>query len=367
VRAGNKDYILLSKPYVMRQPKNRPLVKLQVKGAAEKRVLVTGGAGFIGSFVTERLANMGCCVTVLDNLSSGKPEYVAGLDRVSLVKGDVCDEETVQKVLKDNEAVVHLAALPFIPDSYHLPEEFFRVNSTGTVNVLWKAIQSENVERFVHVSSSEVYGSAIHTPMNEDHPTLPHSTYAVSKLAGDRAVFTMHKEHGFPAVIIRPFNSYGPNITQPYIIPEIVSQLQGTDGHVRLGNVDSSRDFTYVTDVAEGIALGLFKDEAVGETINLGSGRDVKIREIVSLVAGIMGKKAEIELDSSRVRPYDVDRLVCDNSKAQRLLGWKPRVPLEEGLRRTVEWILRTGITFKTPFKGWPRTYREARVLNVQE
>ena len=337
-----------------------------MKETPETRVVVTGGAGFIGSFVTKQLVEKGCHVTVLDNLSSGKPEYIAGLDRVSLVKGDICDEKAVQEVLKDKDAVVHLAALPFIPDSYYFPEEFFRVNSMGTVNVVWKAIQSEAVEKFIHISSSEVYGSAIHIPMNEDHPTLPHSTYAVSKLAGDRAVFTMYKEHSFPTVIIRPFNSYGPNITQPYIIPEIISQLQATDGHVKLGNTDSSRDFTYVTDIAEGITLALFKDEAVGETINLGSGRDVKIREIVSLVADIMGKNAEIERDLSRIRSYDVARLVCDNSKAQRLLGWKPKVALEEGLRRTVEWILRAGITFKTPFKGWPRTYREARNQLVQ-
>lgn len=323
---------------------------------AETNVLVTGGAGFIGSEVVRQLCKLGANVTVLDNFTSGKTEYLNGLD-VKIVRGDVCDKELVSNVLKDQEMVVHMAALPFIPDSYVNPGAFFEANTIGTMNMMWGAIRSESVEKFVHISSSEVYGSAKYVPMDEDHPTLPHSTYAASKLAADRAVFTLHKEHGFPAVIIRPFNSYGPRITQPYIIPEIVTQLLNGD-RLRLGNIDASRDFTYVSDTAGGVILALTEREAVGETINLGSGRDVKIGDLARLIASLMNKGVQIEQDKSRFRPHDVGRLICDNSKAKKILGWEPRVSLEDGLRKTIEWIRAYPIKFKEPFKGWPKAMR---------
>lgn len=321
------------------------------------RILVTGGAGFIGSEVVRQLCEQNASVTVLDNFSSGKREYIEGFDDLNVVKGDVCDESDVSRVLKDQEFVIHMAALPFIPDSYHFPQEFFRVNTIGTINLLWGSIQSETVEKFVNISTSEVYGTAKYVPMDEDHPTLPHSTYAVSKLAADRAVFTMHKEHDFPAVIIRPFNSFGPNITQPYIIPEIVLQLLNGNRVLHLGNVESSRDFTYVTDTARGILLALSEEKAVGETINLGRGEDIKIKDLAFLIAELMGKKIEIETDTARFRPYDVERLYCSNKKAEKLLGWKPKVSVEDGLSMTIDWIKKNGVCFKDPFKGWTKTY----------
>ena len=292
------------------------------------RVLVTGGAGFIGSEVVRQLCNDGAHVTVLDNFTSGRIQYLQGL-RATVVKGDVCEKESLSDALRDQEIVFHLAALPFIPDCYVNPNEFFKVNAVGTVNVMWEAIQSESVEKFVHVSSSEVYGTARYLPMDESHPTLPHSTYAASKLAADRAVFTLHKEHGFPAVIIRPFNSYGPRVTQPYIVPEVILQLLQGD-QVYLGNADSSRDFTYVSDTTQGIIAASVVKEAVGETINLGSGKDVKIRDLVKLTAKLLGKDDNVRIccDESRLRPYDVDRLICDYSKANKILGWQPSLSL---------------------------------------
>jgi len=320
---------------------------------AEKRVLVTGGAGFMGSEVVRQLVHQNADVTVLDDFSSGKMDYIEKFDGVKVIKGNVCDDETVSEGLVDQESVIHLAALPFIPDCYYHPEEFFKVNAMGTVKMMQESIRSETVEKFVHISSSEVYGTAKYVPMDEDHPTLPHSTYAVSKLAADRAIFSMHKEHGFPAVIIRPFNSYGPNITQPYIVPEIALQLLSPSDSVQLGNAGSSRDFTYVEDTARGIIMALTSSNAAGETMNLGSGRDVEIRELVFLMAKLLGKQVKIERDSTRLRPYDVDRLLCDSGKAKKMLGWQPEVSFEDGLKRTIKWISGNSIRFKGPFKGW--------------
>ncbi len=159
----------------------------------DRRILVTGGAGFIGSEVTLQLIKLGANVTVLDNFSSGKRKYLPKSNKLKIVKGDIRKKELVRRIIKDHEGVIHLAALPFIPDSFFYPGEFFDVNTNGTVNMLWNAIKTKTVETFVHISTSEVYGSAQFVPMDENHPTTPHSTYAVSKLAGDRAVFTLHK------------------------------------------------------------------------------------------------------------------------------------------------------------------------------
>lgn len=323
----------------------------------DKKVLVTGGAGFLGSEVTRQLCEMNSNVTVLDDFSSGRMEYINEVGDLKIVKGNICDKENVSKALKDQELVIHLAALPFIPDSYYYPEEFFKVNAMGTVNIMLESIQSETAEKFIHISSSEVYGTAKYVPMDETHPTLPHSTYAVSKLAGDRAVFTMHKEHDFPTVIIRPFNSYGPNITQPYIIPEIALQLLAMSNPVRLGNIESARDFTFVEDTARGIIMASTNKKAIGETINIGSGREVKIRDLVFLMAKLLGKQVKIETDSTRFRPFDVKRLCCNYAKAKKILGWKPKVSLEDGLRKTIEWIAKNPTKFKAPFKGWPKSY----------
>lgn len=324
---------------------------------SERRVVVTGGAGFIGSELTRQLVARGARVTVLDSFASGKHEYIKEL-RVQIKTGDICDKKAVEDSLKDQEIVYHLAALPFIPDSYVNPEQFFRVNVEGSINLMTQAIQSKTVERFVYLSSSEVYGTAQVTPMNEDHPTKPQSTYAVSKLAADRAVFTLHKEQGFPAVIIRLFNTYGPNITQPYIIPEIALQLLQGNGTISLGNVDSARDFTHVEDSARAIILASLAHDTIGEVINVGSGKDIKIIHLAGLIARILGKRFALARDMTRFRPYDVERLVCDNSKAKRVLNWEPKIGIEEGLSRTVDWIKRHPLQFKAPFKGPTSWYR---------
>ena len=324
-----------------------------------KTIFVTGGAGFIGSEVVRQISISGGRAIVFDNLSSGKKKYLSNLRNVKLVRGDIKNRSLIANAIKNCEYVINLAALPFIPDSYHYPQEFFDINTNGTLNVVLEAMKRRKIKNFVHISTSEVYGTSKKNPMDENHPTLPQSTYAVSKLAADRAIFTIHKEHDFPTVIIRPFNSYGPRITQPYIIPEIIIQLLNGDGQVKLGNVESERDFTYVSDTARGIIAALFTDKAIGETINLGSRKTYKIKQIVNIIGSIIGKKPRIVVDKKRIRPYDVNRLICDNSKAKRILNWKPVISFRDGLEETINWIEANHIEFNTSFQGWAKNYRD--------
>jgi len=325
---------------------------IEMLNLKDKRILVTGGAGFIGSEVVSQLIKKNAIVTVLDNFSSGKKQYLPKNNKkLKIIKGDITDEKIVKRAVKDQESVIHLAALPFIPDSFYYPADFFNVNTTGSVNLLWKSIQSNSVDRFIHISTSEVYGSAQFVPMDENHPTAPHSTYAVSKLAGDRVAFTLHKENGFPVVIIRPFNSYGPKYTQPYIIPEIMNQLlQGTK-ELMLGNVDASRDFTYVSDTADAIIRSLSSKKAIGEIINVGSGNEISIRDLALKISKIAKTKIKIRYDESRERPYDVNRLICNNKKAKTILDWTPKITMDQGLKKIFQWATANRITFEAPFK----------------
>ena len=279
----------------------------------DSNVLVTGGCGFIGSEVTTQLSQIGANVTVIDNFSSGKRKYVEKFSNVKIQEGDLGDETTISSLVKEKDYIINLAALPFIPDSFHYPKEFFDVNVNSTINLALIASKQKSLKRLVHISSSEVYGSARYVPMDENHPTTPQSTYAVSKLAGERVVYTMSKEHQIPAVIIRPFNSFGPNITQPYIIPEIISQLLRDQTKLKLGNIQSSRDLTFVSDTANAIILALVTEGVIGETINVGSGRAFTVSELVENISSLMGiNDVTIDIDSSRFRPHDVDKLVCN-------------------------------------------------------
>ena len=314
-----------------------------------KEILVTGGCGFIGSEIVKQLSLLGANVTIIDNLSSGKERYIQGFSNVKLITADLLDDHAIESVVKDKEYVINNAALPFIPDSYYMPKKFFDVNVNATISLALAVIKEKKAKRFVHISSSEIYGTARYTPMDENHQTTPQSTYAVSKLAGERVVFTMHKEHNLPAVIIRPFNSFGPNITQPYIIPEIIRQIEKNDV-IKLGNLNAKRDLTYVTDTARGIILSLVKEGVIGEVINIGSQRSFSIKDLVSLISEIMDKKVSVEVDPSRFRPYDVDTLICNYERATKLLGGKPEITVKEGLEKTVEWAKKEKFDIGIPY-----------------
>ena len=320
----------------------------------DRKVLVTGGAGFIGSDVVDQLIKADASVTVLDNFSSGKKQYLpTNSKKLRIIKGDIMNEKIVTESVKDQEIIINLAALPFIPDSYYYPVDFFKTNTIGSMNVLWSSIKSKAADVFLQISTSEVYGSAQYYPMDENHPTSPYSTYAVSKLAADRAAFTLHKENGFPVVVIRPFNTYGPRYTQPYIIPEIINQLLRGTNELTLGNVNSTRDFTFVSDTVDAFLRAANEKKAIGEIINIGSENEVRILDLVHKIAKIARIKIKIKPDESRLRPYDVNRLICNNRKAQNLLHWKPKISIDKGLKITFEWAKKNPVKFNAPFKRW--------------
>jgi nucleoside-diphosphate-sugar epimerase len=206
------------------------------------------------------------------------------------------------------------------------------------MNVLL-ACKEANVKRILHYSSSEVYGTARYSPMDENHPTIPHSTYAVSKLAAEGLCFTLFHEHDIPVIILRQFNTYGPRETQTYIVPELIAQLSKTNA-IKLGNVKARRDLTYVEDAAKG-AIALMKvNRAVGDKTNIGFGKDWSIEELAHKTAELMDvKELNIMIEKQRLRPLDVNKLCCDNSKIHRLTGWKPNIDLREGLKRTIDWF----------------------------
>lgn len=319
----------------------------------DTRVLVTGGAGFIGSEMIRQLLEKKAIITVLDNFASGKKEYIPSNKKLRVITGDIVDEKIVKKAVKDQEIVYNLAALPFIPDSYHYPVDFFETNTIGNLNVLWESIKSKSIEVFIQISTSESYGSAQYSPMDENHPTTPYSTYAVSKLAADRAAFTLHKENGIPVVVIRPFNTYGPRFTQPYIIPEIINQLLSGVKELSLGNINATRDFTFVQDTVNGFLKAANEKKAIGEIINIGSGTEIKMQELAQKIIKISGKNVKIKIDESRLRPYDVNRLICDNKKAKKLLKWEPMISMDEGLKITYDWAKKNKVVFNAPFKRW--------------
>ena len=313
----------------------------EIKG---ENVLVTGGAGFIGSALVRELVRKGASTIVYDNLLYGYRPHLAEVeDHIQFVYGDVLSWK-LHHTIKEYQVkyVFHLAAEPYIPLCYDNPEKFFDINVKGTMNVLM-ACKILGVKRIVHFSSSEVYGTAQYTPMDEKHPTLPLSTYAVSKLAADRLCFVFHREHNIPVLILRPFNCYGPRETQPYVIPEIIAQLS-KGNTVKLGNIKAKRDFTYVEDAAKGAIAIMESNIPCGEVINLGSNRTYSIEELAHLIGKLMGyDSVEIKIEKSRLRPLDVDMLQCDYSKVKKYTSWDPDVNIEEGLKRTVQWYKKNG------------------------
>ncbi len=314
---------------------------------ANKNVLVTGGAGFIGSTVVRELLNQHANVIVLDNFISGHPDNLIEVkDKIKLIEGDIRDERLTEFFKNDEiEYIFNLAAHPYIPECYERPREFFDVDAKAVLNLLLCA-QEAGVKRIIQYSTSEVYGTAKHVPMDEHHPVNPMSTYAVSKLAADRLCYTMFHERQVPVIILRQFNVYGPRETHPYVIPEIIKQLDKGNA-LKLGNIKASRDLTYVTDAAKG-AIELMKaDKAVGDVFNMGSGEEWTVEELAHTLGEIMGhKNIQIEVDKARLRPLDVERLNANYFKMHKLTDWRPTVKLKEGLQKTIDFFNENGKTW---------------------
>lgn len=317
-----------------------------------EQVAVTGAEGFIGSHLVEALVRRGYRVRamVLYNMysSRGWLESLAPdiLDQVQVVFGDVRDPASVRGLVEDTAVVYHLAALGSVPYSYSAPRSFVDTNVIGTLHVL-EAVRACRTPRLVHTSTSETFGTARAVPIGEGHMLQAQSPYAASKIAADKLVESYHLSFGTPVVTLRPFNTFGPRQSARAVIPAIIIQLAAGSRQLKLGALNPTRDFSYVTDTARAfVELGEAPGSAVlGELFNAGTGSDVSIGQLAEDIAGLMGVEADIIEDSERLRPKDseVMRLVCDASRLRYRTGWQPEVSREEGLRRTIEWFLEPG------------------------
>ena len=309
-----------------------------------RTVLVTGAGGFIGSRLCERLVEEGASVRAFVRYTSRaevgllkqlSPEILANIE---IIRGDLRDSNAVEQAARNVDTVFHLGALISIPYSYVHPVETVQTNVIGTMNVL--EVCRKVGAKLVHTSTSEVYGTALRVPIDEDHPLQGQSPYSASKIGGDKLVESYYRSFDVASVTIRPFNTYGPGQSTRAVIPTIITQALAGDV-VRLGNLDAIRDFTYLDDTVEGFLLAGQAGLWDGETYNLGSGQEFSIGAIAELIFRITGKQPEIQVEAGRLRPEksEVLRLISDNRKAKETLGWQPKIGMEEGLRRTIEWI----------------------------
>ena len=307
--------------------------------------LVTGGAGFVGAELVEQLVAEGWHVTVLDDLSTGRRAHLADLpaDRCRLVVGDVRERGLVARLVRDAPVVFHLACLG-VRHSLAEPRENADVNAGGTLALL-EAARAAGVTRIVHVSSSEVYGSAVREPMDEDHPTAPTTVYGAAKLAGEAYARAFHTSFGLPVAIVRPFNAYGPRAHHEGLAGEVIPRflLCALAGRALpiFGDGEQARDFTWVGDVAHGIRLAATAPGALGTTLNLGSGRTVTVRALAAAIATLLAR--DVALAPQAPRPGDVERLVADARRAAAVLDWRPTVAFADGLARTLAWYRACG------------------------
>jgi len=307
-------------------------------------VLVTGAGGFIGSRLTEALCARGARVRAFVRYNSRADTGLLKLlpaevlRSVEVIMGDLLDEDALEKSASGTALVFHLGALISIPYSYQHPVEVVRANILGTLAVLQVCRKAGC--RVIHTSTSEVYGSALRVPIDEQHPLQGQSPYSASKIGADKLVESYYRAFGVPAVTIRPFNTYGPGQSARAVIPTIITQaLQAEEIH--LGNLDALRDFTYLDDTVAAFIKAAETPGIDGETFNLGSGHEVSIRELSDEIVALTGSRARVVVDEERLRPEksEVVRLLADNSKARRVLGWAPQVELREGLTRTIAWV----------------------------
>ncbi len=312
---------------------------------AGRRVLVTGADGFIGSHLVERLVADGasvrafCLYNSFGSLGWLEDTDQAVRDAVDVRLGDIRDAEFVAAACQGVDIVMHLAALIAIPYSYQAARSFVETNVVGTLNVLEAARRSG--ARVIHTSTSEVYGTPESVPITETHPLNAQSPYAASKVAADQMVGAYQRSFDLPTTVLRPFNTYGPRQSARAVIPTIIEQLLAGEREIHLGRLDTRRDLTFVTDTVDGFVRAGETDASIGTTVQLGTGREVSIGQLFELLRGIVGGDAVVVEAADRLRPdaSEVLLLLSDPDKAGSLLGWRPTVSLEDGLRRTVDWF----------------------------
>ena len=310
-----------------------------------KRILVTGAGGFIGSHLTEALVRAGARVTAMVRYNSassiGNLVFLASelRDELTITAGNIEDSDFVYRAMEGQDIVLHLAALIAIPYSYVAPRSYVRTNVEGTLNVL-EAARHLGTQRVVHTSTSEVYGTAVHSPIDEEHPLQGQSPYSASKIGGDKVAEAYFRSFDTPVVIVRPFNTFGPRQSARAFIPTIISQVLSHDS-VRLGSLAPQRDMTYVADTVDGFMRAAVTPDILGETINLGTGATYSIGDFAARILELMGCNKPVVHDAARDRPgkSEVLRLVSDNRKAARLLGWQPTTSLDDGLRKAIEFV----------------------------
>ena len=309
-----------------------------------KNVLVTGADGFIGSHLTEMLVAKGYHVKALSQYNSfnnwGWLEEVNCKKQIEVLTGDIRDSHYCKYITKDIDIIFHLAALIAIPYSYIAPDSYVDTNITGTLNIC-QAAKENGVERVIHTSTSEVYGTAQYVPIDEKHPLQPQSPYSATKIAADAMAMSFYNTFGLPVTIARPFNTYGPRQSARAVIPTIITQIATGKNEIKLGDVSPTRDFNYVEDTCRGFIMLAENDNTIGETINIGSNSEISIADTLQLIKELMSSNVTFIHDDQRQRPEksEVFRLWCDNTKIEKLIGFHSQVDISAGLQKTIDWI----------------------------
>ena len=309
-----------------------------------KKTLITGACGFIGSHFTEYLVEQGHSVIAFDRYNSNNDHSWLNnskyKDDIEFILGDIRDFDSVFHIMKKCFSCFHLAALIGIPYSYISPLGYLKTNVEGTYNIL-ESSKILNIDQVIITSTSETYGTAKYTPIDENHPLLAQSPYAASKIAADQLSLSYYRSFNLPIKIVRPFNVYGPRQSNRAIIPTIINQCLSESKYIELGNINPTRDFTYVKDTCNAIEEVFKSDNFIGEISNIGSGKDISINLLSEKINKIIGTDKKIKYDKDRKRPNksEVDRLVCDFNKISSFCNWTPNITLEDGLNKTIDWF----------------------------
>jgi NAD dependent epimerase/dehydratase len=310
------------------------------------KILITGADGFIGSHLTEMLVTQGHEIKALSQYNSfnnwGWLEDINCKSMIEVLTGDIRDPHFCKHITKDVDIIFHLAALIAIPYSYIAPDSYVDTNIKGTLNICQAARENGNI-RVIHTSTSEVYGTAQYVPIDENHPLQPQSPYSATKIAADAMAMSFFNTFELPVTIARPFNTYGPRQSARAVIPAIITQIASGMKEIKLGDVTPTRDFNYVEDTCNGFIALAESSNTIGEVVNIGSNFEISVGDTLNIIKELMNSDVEFVIDEQRIRPEksEVFRLWCDNTKIERLTGFKPQVDIQEGLKRTIDWITR--------------------------